>query len=318
VERRRLRSAGLIALLLLAPTLALAQGGRPASDDEIQEPFAPPKKKKKAPPKEVPKEPPKEEEEASAPEAEQEKPEADPSSLDRKIAGDTELRPDQKPKSEPLPEAAKISRIADPALNEPDVDPNADERSLRARIEARAKMVRTGDYSSADQEISVLIDIERALGIRNLPLVSSELVEEARLALERGEVDRANLLAVAASQISPDLVEAHRMRVRAALGYGATGTLLVIDALQGLGRVHFRGFRNQIELAMKGMVVLGLALLGMIVVFASIQFLKHLRYAAHDMVRPFGDWLTEVHGASILLLFVAAPFLLGYGLVTTI
>jgi tetratricopeptide (TPR) repeat protein len=314
---------GLALSLSLLPAAGAAQKPEDGAD-EIPTPFAPKKPPKgaagKGRPKPAP--PPKEEEEEPPPEEPESKDEGD-----QEIKGrhDTAVKVDAPPPERIVqvrdtgPEVRSIGN-ADPALNEVEVEPPIDERSLKERLESRAKIVRAGDLKNADSDLTSLVELKQTLGIRNLPMISTSLIMESKAAIERGEIDRANLDALIAGLLSPEMVEAHRMRLRAALSYRLAGIVPTVRALKDLLIVQVKGFRNQVDLASRVVAVFGLSFLTMILIFAVLQLLKQLRYAGHDLVHllPVGELVSEPQGMLTTLLAVVAPFALGFGVVLSL
>ncbi len=235
-----------------------------------------------------------------------------------------ELPPLPKPKSvvggerPPLPPPFRASlktkpgRVAQIPVPEPEGVPNAE--SLRAHLEQRARYVRVQDSANADLELLLTREMRRAIGAKNVLVASASLIHEAKLHLKSGTTERAVHLAEAAVTLSPDMVAAHWMHIRALWAHDWTRLARVGSAAWRMTRAQLGQFRNQVPLLYSSLLFLGMALLVVVSVLAAVLLLKHLRYLAHDLGRPLPGIIGTGEIALLLLLLILAPAALGFGL----
>jgi Tfp pilus assembly protein PilF len=188
------------------------------------------------------------------------------------------------------------------------------EQDLLMHIEKRAEYVRLGDRASADVEMAFLQETREKLGARNVIVSSAALINEARLALEAKDNERAIELVEAASELSPDLVSAHWMRARVYFDIDWTQISAISRALSDLVAAQLGQFRNVLSLLSRFLILLGLAVLGTIVGFVVLQGIKYLRYPAHDFASLWPRFFGTGEMVLVLLILLSLPLVLGLGI----
>ncbi|MCA9555727.1 MAG: tetratricopeptide repeat protein, partial [Myxococcales bacterium] len=188
------------------------------------------------------------------------------------------------------------------------------EREMAQHIEARAVALRSGDENLADLELALIEESRLTLAARNVVSVSAELIQEAKVAMELGRLDIAAQRAEVAARLSPDLEGAHWMRVRVYWRMDPPQIELAIGAMKDLLRARFTVFRNQISFLTELLTLFSLAVVASIVAFALLQFLKYVRYPAHDLARKVPAFIGGGEMAILLTALVLMPFGLGFGL----
>jgi Tfp pilus assembly protein PilF len=265
--------------------------------EEEEEPVTPPPA---APPSKAPapKPPPPEEEEdapAKAP----------------KDAPDSPQLPDVEPKKVFIP---KRTLKPLPVPEVPALPPVPTEADLIRHIEKRAELVRLGDRAGADVELAYLHDTRRKLGSGNVIVASAALINEARLAMEAQEHERAIELVEAAAELSPDLVSAHWMRARVYFQIDWTQISAISRALSDLVAAQLWQFRNLLSLVSRFLMLFGLAVLGTFVAFVVLQAIKYLRYPAHDFASLWPGFMGTGEMVLVLLILLSLPLVLGLGI----
>ncbi len=188
------------------------------------------------------------------------------------------------------------------------------ELELAGHIEARATALRAGDLQKADLELALLEELRLALAVRNIVVVSAQLIHEAKLAMVAGDLDLAVTRADAAARLSPDLEAAHWMRARLHWRRDKKGLPVIADALQNLVVASLATFRNQVSFLTLLLSIVGLSLLVTIALFAGLQVVKYIRYPAHDLAERVPDFIGGGELVILLLVLSLLPFGLGLGL----
>lgn len=192
------------------------------------------------------------------------------------------------------------------------------ELELAGHIEARAAALRGGDVQTADLELALLEELRLALAVRNIVVVSAQLIHEAKLAMQAGDLDIAVVRADAAARLSPDLEAAHWMRARLHWRRDKKALPVIVDAIQNLVVASFATFRNQVSFLTLLVSIVGLSLLCTIAFFAALQLIKYIRYPAHDLAQKVPDFIGGGELVILLLVLCLLPFGLGLGLGPTI
>ncbi len=192
------------------------------------------------------------------------------------------------------------------------------EQELAAHIEARAAALRAGDTTSADLELALLEELRLGLAARNVIVVSAQLIQEAKVAMELGQLDLAIMRADAAARLSPDLEAAHWLRARLQWRKDKTALPVIGSALQSLVAARFTAFRNQVSFLTLLLTVLGMGLLATVVCFTALQLLKYVRYPAHDLSEKVPEFIGGGELVILLFVLVLLPFGLGLGVAPTL
>ncbi len=189
------------------------------------------------------------------------------------------------------------------------------EADLRRALETRARARRDGKAAEAELALTQLQGLRRELGLRNVPLASALLVRESRRTLEANETAQARALALAAAELSPDMVDVQWMGLRATVADDPTAVAAIFRSLGRVLGARLGRVRNQVALATDALAIFGLTLLALASLFALIHASRYARYLAHDLRRTLPSWFTPLQGLLALLLLWIAPVLLGLGLV---
>lgn len=192
------------------------------------------------------------------------------------------------------------------------------EQELAQHIEARAAALRAGNLAQADLELALIEELRVALAARNVVVVAAQLIQEAKVAMELGQLDVAARRADAAARLAPDLEAAQWMRARVHYMREADGVPVVVGALRDLLAARMGAFRNQISFLTQLVTMLGLALIASIAMFVVLQLLKYVRYPAHDLAQRVPDFIGGGELTILLFVLVLLPFGLGFGLAPTL
>lgn len=188
------------------------------------------------------------------------------------------------------------------------------EGELAEHVEARAAAVRAGDTAAADLELALIEELRLALAARNVIVVSAQLIQEAKVAMDLGQLEVAAKRVDAAARLSPDLEAAHWMRARVHWRRDKASAPVVLEALRDLFSARLTAFRNQISFLTHAMALLALALVATIGALSILQLLKYMRYPAHDLAQRVPDFIGSGELVILLLVLVLLPFGLGLGL----
>lgn len=163
------------------------------------------------------------------------------------------------------------------------------ELDIIRHLEQRAQHQRGGDARAAELELELAEEVKQSLNLRNVVVVSELLIHEAKEQIKAKNHKSASRLADTAARFSPDLADAHWMRVRAYVAEDSTQVASIVGAGWDYVLSNFGALRNRVGV-LTFIAVLGLlALLGTFVVFSALQVLKHLRYPAHDLSKRLPD-----------------------------
>ena len=189
------------------------------------------------------------------------------------------------------------------------------EQKLADRLRSRAQSIRDGHTASADLDNDALIEMRARLGVRNVPFATDSMVHDARKALTLGDPGRAKVTLDAASTLSPDFIDVHWLRLRAAFAYSRTDVSGFAGILWDIFVGRMSGVRNQAATLIDLFGIGGLALLCAIVLFGTVQASKYARYAGHDLVRVIPGRFSTAQGVLGLVLLWLAPLVFGAGIV---
>jgi Tfp pilus assembly protein PilF len=222
------------------------------------------------------------------------------------------VAPATKTKINLTPPKRALERI--PHLEAPAPEPVPTEADLARHIERRAEYVRLADRASADVELAFMEEMRQKLGARNVIVSSAALINEAKLALEAKDNERAIELVEAAAELSPDLVSAHWMRARVYMTIDWTQISAISRALSDLFTAQLGQFRNVLSLLSRFLMLFGMAVLGTVVAFTLVQGFKYLRYPAHDFASLWPRFMGTGEMVLVLLLLLSLPMVLGMGI----
>lgn len=187
------------------------------------------------------------------------------------------------------------------------------EQEMASHIEARAAALRAGDTAAAELELALLEELRVGLAVRNVVVVSAQLIQEAKVAMELGQLQLAINRANAAARLSPDLEAAHWLRARLHWRQDKSALPPIIEALRSLFAARFTAFRNQVSFLTLMLTIIGLAVVATIVSFTGLQLLKYVRYPAHDLAQRVPDFIGGGELVILLFVLVVLPFGLGLG-----
>jgi tetratricopeptide (TPR) repeat protein len=205
-----------------------------------------------------------------------------------------------------------------PEAELPEVEPSGPEvvteAAIQERLQARADALARGDFEAAEIALQELIEVKRSLGIRNMLVAANLVVREAQIALQQDQVDLAVERARAATRLAPDLPAAHWMEMSALFRQDFTQVVQLSSAFVDLLVAWTTAFRNAVSFWgwVLGAVMLGLG--GLIVAYAALQVFKYLAYPAYDISQRIPGVLGMGELTLALLVLVALPVALGFGL----
>lgn len=216
--------------------------------------------------------------------------------------------------------APPLPRARTPKLDFPDIPKQAviTEQELLQHIESRANYVRLELHSEAAVELAYIEEARRAVGARNIAVVSASLIREAQTKMNAGLVDRALELAEASSRISPDLAAGHWMRAKIYWNQDKTQVARIGGALASALEVKLFRFRNMVSFLSNVAVLFGLAILCTILLFAVVQTLKYVRYAGHDFASIWPAFFGTGEAVILVLIVLGLPVAFGFGLLPSI
>lgn len=188
------------------------------------------------------------------------------------------------------------------------------ERGIRADLEERARFVRSGSHARADLKIGDMLKRRASLGLVNVPVATVAIVHDAHESTTNNNPERAIQLLDKAVELSPEWSDVHWLRLSSAFSYRAIDVLRFVGILSDFVVSRMSGFRNHLTLILDLLIVCGLALIFMIVVFALIQSVKYVRYAAHDIVELLPSSMSKTQAYILLILFWVAPLAFGLGI----
>lgn len=191
--------------------------------------------------------------------------------------------------------------------------PVVTESDLRAQVDRMAEAYRVGDSKRFLVERAELENMRLRAGVRNVVLASAILIRFTEQALAAKAVDQAVDLSAAAVRLSPDLVAARWAELRVLWLKDWAQLRRIGAAGAGLLSAQFGVFRNQVTVLSASVLVVGLALLLTVLVYAATQLFKYVRYAAHDVAVHLPEFIggPEVVVAFVVLTILPVAFGLG-------
>ncbi len=188
------------------------------------------------------------------------------------------------------------------------------EHDLRVQVEKMVEAYRLGDRDRFLNERDALEQMRARAGVANVLLASAALIRQSDVALAAGDFDEAVDLSSAAVRLSPDLVAAHWSLAGVLWTKDWTQLRTIGSALANLLDAQFGSFRNQVAFLTSVSLVLGLALALTVVVFALVQFIKYVRYPAHDLAKRVPSIFGTGELIIVLTVVALVPVAIGWGL----
>ena len=192
------------------------------------------------------------------------------------------------------------------------------EAKLEEYLERRGELLRVGDLTGADSEIALIEEVRQELVVRNVIVASTQLIYEARTAIELGRLDRAVSLANASARLSPDLEAAHWMKILAYTAQDWTQWSRIGKAALSFVQAKLTVFRNQVRALTELVFVTSLAFLFTLVMFSLIQLIRYIRYPAHDLASLGPGFVGTGEAVLTLLILLVLPYVLGWGVVPSL